>query len=76
MFQQYSEANVGPLTAETGSGVCGTPAIFNGSRVTAATSINGGQPNFARSLAVSWAGTLYIHDGILPGAKFTLACLY
>ena len=47
--------------------------------VTAPTSPNGGQPNFARCLAVSWAGTLYIHfrglfppDGILPGAKFTL----
>ena len=39
----------------------------------------GGQPNFARYLAVSWAGTLYIHflgllppNGILPAAKFTL----
>jgi len=47
--------------------------------VTAATSLNGSQPNFARCLAVSWAGTLYIHfrglllrNGILPGAKFTL----
>jgi len=29
--------------------------------VTVATSLTGGQPNFARSLAVSWAGTLYIH---------------
>jgi len=28
--------------------------------VTAPTSLNGGQPNFARCLAVSWAGTLYI----------------
>jgi len=28
---------------------------------TAATSLTGGQPNFARSLAISWAGTLYIH---------------
>jgi len=42
-------------------------------------SLSGGQPNFARCLAVSWAGTLYIHhwgllppDGILPGGKFTL----
>jgi len=47
--------------------------------VTAATSLTGGQPNFARCLAVSWAGTLYIHlrgllppDGILQGAIFTL----
>ena len=55
--------------------------------VTAPMSLNGGQPNFARCLAVSWAGTLYIHfwellppNGILPGAKFTLhpnlACSY
>ena len=47
--------------------------------VTAPTSLNWGQPNFARCLAVYWAGTLYIHfwgllppNGILPGAKFTL----
>ena len=46
---------------------------------TAATSLNGSQPNFARCLAVSWAGRLFIHfrrllprNGILPGAKFTL----
>ena len=29
--------------------------------VTAPTSLNGGQPNFARCLSVSWAGALYIH---------------
>jgi len=49
--------------------------------VTAATSLTGCQPNFARCLTVSWAGTLYIGlhfrellppDGILPGAKFSL----
>jgi len=46
--------------------------------VTAATSLTGGQPNFARCLAVSWAATLYMHFqgllplyGVLPGAKFT-----
>jgi len=44
---------------------------------TAATLLNGGEPNFARCLAISWAGTQYIHfrgllppNGILPGAKF------
>jgi len=49
------------------------------SSVTAATSLTGSQPNFARCLAVSWAATLYIHflgilppNGILPGAKVTL----
>jgi len=47
--------------------------------VSAAMSLTRGQPNFARCLAVSCAGTLYIHfrgllppDGILPSAKFTL----
>ena len=43
----------------------GHPSKFQrGSRLaffTAATSLTGGQPNFARSLAVSWAATLYIH---------------
>jgi len=46
---------------------------------TAATSLNGDEPNFARCLAISCAGTLYIHfpgllpcNGILPRAKFTL----
>jgi len=47
--------------------------------VTAATSLIGGQPNFARCLTVSWADTSYIHfwgscppDGISPRKKFTL----
>jgi len=47
--------------------------------VTAATSLNRSQPNFARCLTISWAGTLYIRfrgflprNGILPCAKFTL----
>ena len=46
--------------------------------VTAATSLTGRQPNFARSLAISWTGTLYTFlgaldsDGILTRAKFTL----
>jgi len=47
--------------------------------VTVPTSLNGGQPNFAWCLAVSWADTLCIHfqgllspNGILPGVKFTL----
>jgi len=39
--------------------------------VTAATSLNGSQPNFARCLAVSWAGALYIHfRGLLPRRNF------
>jgi len=43
--------NFGPLTADIGSGVCGTPANFNGFRVLAAlrhsTHSTGRQPNFA-----------------------------
>jgi len=42
-------------------------------------SLNGGEPNFAQSLVVSWAGTLYIDfwrllspNGFLARAKFTL----
>jgi len=47
--------------------------------VTAATLLNGSQPNFALCSAISWPGKLYIHfrqllppEGILPLAKFTL----
>ena len=76
-------ANVGPIAAEIGSGVLGHRSKFQRvSRlafITAATSLTGGQPNFARCLAVSCSGTLCIHfrglllpDGILPRAKFTL----
>ena len=74
-------ANFGPLTAEIGSGVWGTLANFDGrlGLVSGATSLTGGQPNFPRCLAISWAGILCIHflgllpfNGILPGAKFTL----
>jgi len=61
----------------------GRPSKFQGvSRlgfVTAATSLNGSQPSFARCLAVSCAATLYIHfwrllprNGILPGVKSSL----
>ena len=47
--------------------------------ITAPTSLNEGQQNFAECLAVSWLvysihifGGLLLPDGILPGAKFTL----
>ena len=39
--------------------------------VTVAMSFTGGQPNFARCLAVSWAPILYIHiRGLLPPTEF------
>ena len=46
--------------------------------ISTATLLTGGQPNFARSLVITWAGMLYIHfrgflpDRILSHAKFTL----
>jgi len=75
--------NFGPLVAEIDWRVWSTPSKFQRlSRlgfVTAVTSVNGSQLNFARCLAVSWAGRLFIHfrwllphNGISPGAKFTL----
>ena len=67
----------GPLTAEIGLPVWGTPANFNGisllAFVTAPTSLTVGQPNFARCLAVSCAGTLCIHfRGLLLLTEFCL----
>jgi len=39
--------------------------------VTATTSLNGSQPNFARGLAISWSGALYIHfQGLMPVMEF------
>jgi len=53
--------NFCPLAADIGSGVWDAPANFNGFHVlgfdTAPTSLNGGRPNFARRLAISWAAT-------------------
>jgi len=74
MYPQYGKHRFGSL---------GHPSKFQRvlcfAIVTAATSLIGGQPNFAQCLAVLWAGTLCIHfrrlllpDGIFPGAKFTL----
>jgi len=44
----------------------GSPVGF----VTAATSLNGSQPNFARCLAVCWAGIIYIFGGSCPLTEF------
>jgi len=70
--RSYNMANFGLLAAEIDLPVWGTPANFNRFRIiTAATSLTGGQPNFARSLAVFWACTLYIHFwGLLPLMEF------
>jgi len=61
----HNMANFGPLTAEIGLPVWGTPAV------TAATSLTGCQPNIAQCLAVSSAYTLCIHfRGLLPVTEF------
>jgi len=64
----HNMVKIGLLMAEVGWGVWGTTANFNGFRVLASLlhrrrSKNGGQPNFAWCLAVSWASTPYIHFG-------------
>jgi len=40
---------------------------------TAPTSLNGGQSNLARRLAVSWTGTLYIHFGAVAHNRIHFA---
>jgi len=75
MSSQYGE--LGLLAAEICWRVWGTPANATVSRllafVTAATSLTGGQPDFARCLAVSWAATLYTFSEALiaPWQNFT-----
>jgi len=62
-FSQYGELR--PTNGWDRFGCLGHPRKFQlVSRlgfVTASTSLTGGQPNVAWCLAVSWAGTLYIH---------------
>jgi len=84
-YLPHNMVNFGLLTAEISWRIWCTPVNFNGFRVFASllqrrrSLESGGQPNLARCLIVSSAGTLYIHlrgllppDEILPGAKFIL----
>jgi len=73
MPSQYGELR--PTNGRYRLAGLGHPCKFQqGSRlgfVTAVTSLNGSQPNFARCLAVCWAGILYIHfRGLLPLTEF------
>jgi len=81
MSSQYGELR--PTSGWDRFGCLGHPSKFQCvlclGFITAATSLNGSQPNFARCLAISWVGTLNIHfrgllprNQILPGAKFNL----
>ena len=72
---RYNTVNFGPPTNGWDPfGNLGHPSKFQrvsglGS-VTAATSLTGGQPNFARCLAISWGGTVYIHFvGFCPSSS-------
>jgi len=63
---RHNMVNFGPLTAEIGSGVWSKFQLVSLiGFVAAPTSLNGGQPNFARCLAVSWAG-ICISWGFCP----------
>jgi len=76
----HNIVNFGPLAAAIDLPVWGTfQRLSRLGFITAAMSFAGGQPNFARCLAVSWAGALCRHfrgllppNGISPHAKFTL----
>jgi len=63
MFSQYGELR--PISGWDRFTTLGHPSKFQWVSglgfVTAPTSLNGGQPHFARCLAVSWAGALYIY---------------
>ena len=68
-------ANFGPLTAEIalefGAPQYKFKPVSHLGFITAATSLTGGEPNFVRSFAVSWAGALYIHFwGSCPLTEF------
>jgi len=73
-------ANIGPLTAEIGWWVWGTPANFNGflSWLRYCTDVAQWRPaTLCTMFGISWAGTRSIHfwallspNGILPGATF------
>jgi len=74
----HNMAHFGPLMAEIR---LGHPNKFQRvSRlafVTAATSVTGGQPDFARCLAVSWADTLYtFSEAIAPWQNFVRCKIY
>jgi len=56
---------------------CTFQRVSRVSFVTAATSLNGGQPNFAWCLAVSWTGTLCIHfQRLLPRDRILYLSLF
>jgi len=59
----YNMANFGPLTAEIGSGVWGTPANFNGFRILAALLYGTLVVGISQTLRHWTEGTTYIQQG-------------
>ena len=69
----YNMVNFGPLRLRSVSGVCGTPANFNGFRVLASLLQRHRSPEAiqtARCLAVSWLVHLFIFGGSCPLTEF------
>jgi len=67
----HNMVNFGSLAAEIGLPAWAPEQVSHVGFITAATSLNGGEPDFAQRLAVSWADTLCIHFwGLLPLAEF------
>ena len=67
----HNMVNFGLLAAESVGHISKFQRVSRFGFVNVPTSLNRSQPNFARCLAVSWAGTLYIHFlGLLPLTKF------
>jgi len=76
-------ANFGPLTAEVGSGVCGTTANFNEFRVLPSLLQRRRSTDLSQTMHGVWPSPVLVQDiysfggscgapGILPCAKFTL----
>jgi len=78
----HNMVNFGPVTAEIGSGVWGTPANFNWCRVLASLLHRRCSAEVNKTLQDVWPSPGLVHyiyilgalapNGILPGAKFTL----
>jgi len=67
----YNMANFGPVTAEIGSGVCGTPVNFNGVRVLASLLQQRRSPEANQTLHHVWLSPgllhyIYIFGGSCP----------
>jgi len=82
LHMSHNMANIGPLTAEIGSGVWGTPANFSGFRVLPLSLQRRRSPEANQTFTVfgrllGWYTIIHFRrllppDGILPREKFTI----